>query len=63
MPFYPNSSLLTENNTRNIKHMTVHTLCKCLFSDKLLVYCRECLTVCTVNLVFLQGPCHILGML
>jgi len=30
MPFYPNSSLLTENNARNIKHMTVLILCKCL---------------------------------
>ena len=30
MPFYPNSSLLIENNARNIKYMTVLIFCECL---------------------------------
>ena len=36
MPFYPNSSLLTGNNARNINYMTVLILYECLFSYKLL---------------------------
>ncbi len=30
MRFYPNSSLFTKNNARNIHHMTVLVFCKCL---------------------------------
>ena len=34
MPFYPNSSLLTENNVRNINYMTVLISCECLDLDQ-----------------------------
>jgi hypothetical protein len=30
MPFYPNSSLLAENNDGHVKYMIVLILCKCL---------------------------------
>ena len=30
MPFYPNSLILTENNARNMRYMTVLILCECL---------------------------------